>query len=172
MRLLRPTPGECVDRQTILQLKCKHGQSLDEQVVKDEGNRLDEVFANGAEKTTTIIKTKLSNPSKINIQPFIDENNAIQDYLQSAWLPDIGNHPEKQASYDVLFSELEDINGRIWMLEDQARVLGSAPGKFVHEAAVLAAQTLFDINMFNDARARVVKSINAIWNINVQEKLH
>lgn len=163
-RLLRPNPGECVDRQTILELKAEHGQSLDPQQVTDHIKQDTEA--------ATVVKTVMLNPSKVNIKPFLDEHEAIQRYLEEYYFPNIQAFPDRQTSYDSLYKQLGEVNSGLWNLEDQARILRAAPDKHQEVANQRAAEVLFTITEMNDKRSELVKQINAIWNINSQEKLY
>lgn len=137
MRMLQPSPGEVCDRQTILQLKCKHGME-----------------------------------KKINVQPFVDENNQLQDYLEKGWL--LLANKSIQHDYDTLLKQLEVVNSRLWSLEDRVR-----EWQQISKAQPLGEKELrdivqdyFSITQLNDVRAGLVKQINALFGIYSQEKLH
>lgn len=165
MRMLKPSPGECVDRQTILELKMQHGQSQVPQKTSDVVKKHDVT----EEQETTIIKTKFEGKSRINIQPFLDEHEAIQKYLESNWLPDIAAVQEKGEQFDSLYSQLLQVNGDLWILEDKCRAIrGDNSNQSIQTKAVY----LDTISELNDKRAELVKSINTIWGMNTQEKLH
>jgi hypothetical protein len=169
MRMFKPSPGECVDRQTILELKMKYASQPDTPVryVEAVKGELDPMI-----REDKVLRTRLENASKVNIQPFLEEHEMIQEYMENTWFPDIGNNAKKQNEFDSLYDELMEINNRIWKLEDQARVLQRGPDKLEVRIAVQARDCLFDINNLNDERAKLVRKINSIWNINVIEKLH
>lgn len=169
MRVLRPDVGELVDRQTILQLKMEHGQSLDDPKKQVEYLKGDPDPAVNEDK---VMRTVVKGASKINIKPFHDEHEMIQRHLEENWFPNIAADTERQVKYDELFSALLEVNGQLWKLEDQARILGDAPDKFQEIATRRAAEVLFSITNLNDKRADLVKQINALWNINSQEKMY
>lgn len=161
MRLIRPSPGELADRQVILSLKINHAQV--EVVGDDEPKHV---------KSGNIIRTVVDNKTKVNVQPFYDELELVQNHLKNHWIPDISMTDEKVVQYDKLFDALVDVNTKLWDLEDQARVLRAAPDKFFDVACRQAAEVLFAITELNDNRAKLVQEINAIWKITSQEKLH
>lgn len=169
-RMLSPDPGECVDRQTILQLKAKAGQSLDEQKTQD--------FAAGGtinkegSITKEIYRTKFTGASKINIQPFLDEHEALQKYLEKFHFPILITSSEKQKEFDKLYDELLEVNGDLWKLEDQVRIYLDAPTGVEHTADARLLEVYKTITRSNNTRSLLVKQINAIWGINTQEKLH
>lgn len=169
MRLLKPNPGECADRQTILELKMQNASQPDQPIrfVEAVKGELDPMV-----QKDKVIRTRLENASKVNIEPFMEEHEALQKYLADKWFPDIGNSVLKQTEFDDLYNELMEINTRLWKLEDQARVYQRAPDKLEIKTALLAADCLYQINNLNDNRASIVRKINAIWGINVIEKLH
>jgi hypothetical protein len=164
MRMLRPSPGEVVDRQTILELKAQYGQSLDQQ------KTIEKVIVEEDKKR--IGTTVLQGASKINLKPFLDEHEALQKYLEKDWFPMIATSEDKQKDFDSLYEQLSETNHDLWKLEDQARILVSAPDKYTDIANRRAAEVLFTINASNDRRAELVKKINAIWGMNTIEKLH
>ena len=161
MRLLHPDPGELADRQSILNLKMKYASMAVDEAVTSE--TLD---------GTRFARTTMKNATKINIQPFHSEHEAIQKYLETNWFPNIAAFTERQDKYDATFAQLTEVNEQLWKLEDQARVLRSAPDKHQDEVVQRKAEVLDLITELNDKRAEFVKQINMIWNINTQEKLH
>lgn len=161
MRLLKPSPGECADRQTILNLKIKYGSGG-----QDTGVNLDKTVT----ETAVATRQKLDNPSPVNIQPFIDENEALQRYLESNWFPDI--QANKGVKYDTLLDELGELNHMLWKIMDQATVLKDAPDRAQAQANVRAAELLFLIIELNAKRARLVSEINELWEVRHQEKIY
>jgi hypothetical protein len=161
MRLLKPNPGECVDRQTILELKIKYGsQGADENMTmesRDEGDK-------------GLTRVKMDAPSKVNIEPFLAENEQIQKYLEKEFLYTIPAH--KGSDYDKYLDDLAKVNEQLWKLEDQARILRDAPDRAQEAANIRAAEVLYTITELNDKRAMLVQRINGLFNINVQEKIH
>jgi hypothetical protein len=163
-RLFNPQPGEMVDRQTILTLKIEHVQGQ-----KDFDN--DEKAVKGG----VVARTVVSNPTKINVHPFVDELELIRKHLSENWIPGISIDDGKVIAYDQFYDDLYDVNAQLWDLEDKARVLRDAPDKIVIEESELfkiGYETLGKINTLNDKRAELVKKINELWNIQSQEKLY
>ena len=158
MRLLSPNPGECADRQTILELKIRYG-SLAEPV--HSTNTI-------AAKDRVVTRTTVENISWVNVQPFIDENEIIQQYLEKHWFPDA---PAVEKDFNCLFEELGKINEEVWKLTDLAHTLTEAPDRMQITATLRAAETLFSITELNDKRARVVSRINSLFDIKYQEKI-
>ena len=156
MRMLQPSPGEAVDRQTILQLKCQHGQK-----------------------------------KGVNVKPFVDENNALQEYLEKNWL--LLTQKSMQDPYDRLWAALKEVNKRLWDLEDEIRLLKSSLTKLpgVHQSQMSAREMaclisgniqniscmrIIEIGLLvpelNDRRAQLVQELNALFGIRTQEKLY
>jgi|SRR5580765_4185846 len=162
MRLIQPNPGECVDRQTILELKIKYGGGR-----PDRATVSDEVVELTPEKGVT--RTIMKDPSPVNVQPFIDENEQIQQYLERGWFTDIG--PETGKKYDALYEELGELNHQIWKLMDQAKTLRDAPDRAQQTANARAAEVLYAIVDSNEKRAVMVSKINALFSVQVQEKI-
>lgn len=159
MRLLKPSPGEAVDRQTILELKIKYGsQGADENMTMESMDK-DE---------SGLVRFKMDNPSKVNIEPFLEENEQIQKYLEKNWFPDLP--PAKGVEYDKQLEELANLNEQIWKLTDRAHVLTEAINR-TDEIIQRAAEVMFLITELNDKRAVVVQKINRLFNINMQEKI-
>ncbi len=165
-RLIKPAPGECADRQTILELRIKAGGGKPEDVqeeVDDRGEQTDKVVY---ETNRWILK----DPSPVNIQPFLDESEMIQTYLENTWFP--GVPPDKGIEYDKLYEELAEINTQLWKLEDEARTLRDAPDRMRGLALQRAAECLFAINDANDKRAGLVSKINSLFGVSVVEKIY
>ena len=163
MRLIKPSPGELADRQSILELKIDYGLSeIHTQETVDRGKT----------RLRSLMRKVVSEPTKINIIPFKEELEAIIQYTTDKWVPGITDDENKVDEYDRLYEELSEVNGNLWKLEDQARILRAAPDKFEAAAAIRAAEVLFAINSQNDQRAELVRKINSLWGINHQEKLY
>lgn len=160
MRLLKPSPGECADRQTILWLKIQYGSGGQE-----ASTRIDMKREEG--KARVVIE----NPSPINIQPFLEENEFIQRHLEANWFPDIANDPEKQRKWDSVVEELAELNHQIWKLTDQSHVLKDAPDRMQAQANARAAEVLFAITDLNDKRANLVRDLNELFEIRTVEKI-
>lgn len=169
MRMLKPSPGELADRQTILQLKMEHAQPFEEPKRKEQ-------YIKGtpdpAVREDKVSRVTIKGASKIDIKPFHDEHELIQKYLEEFFFPNIAADTNRQKQFDAFHDNLFEVNGKLWKLEDQARVLRAAPDKFQEVAAKRAAEVLFMINDLNDERAALVKKINEIWNIVGQEKMY
>lgn len=164
MRFLKPAPGECADRQTILQLKIKYGSGNNDAKTVQERISVD--------PTETIARVKLENASPVNVQPFIDENELIQQYLEINYFPDIAAFEEKQKKFDKFFEQILEVNEDLWRLEDRARILRNAPDKESLPVLKRKSEVLDLITGLNDQRAMLVKQINSLWNIYGQEKLY
>ena len=172
MRLIKPNPGECADRQTILELKIKFGGGIPEQVTTTGDTFVTRDQVEDGVPRAEVSREILKDRSPINIQPFIDENEAIQRYLEKNWLVDL---PQEQgAIYDRLMEELAEVNLIVWRLTDQAHIMRDCG-----QIAVLgddskikdAVQLLFDITDLNDKRAEIVRKMNSLFAINAQEKI-
>jgi hypothetical protein len=170
--IITPTPGDLTDRQTILEVKLEHlgvegdtGYALKSQritswdVEKKEG-----VLQKSTSRTVLLDKTE------INIQPFLLEHESIQEHLERDWFTKIT--PEQGIVYDTLHKKIHAVNLALWTLEDQARVLRIAPEKMSETVLCRKAETLDAITQNNDLRADLVKQINSLWDINVQEKVY
>lgn len=165
MRLLRPTPGECADRQTILELKIKYGGGKSEETSTQEDTK-EEATENVAYGVQRWI---LKDPSRINIQPFLDESELIQQHLEMVWFTAL--KPEAGADFDKLYEELAEVNQQLWTLTDQQRTLRDAPDRMQDVAMKRAAEVLFSIADLNDKRAELVYKINEIFSVRVVEKV-
>lgn len=160
MRLLKPNPGECADRQTILELKIKYGMGVGDtkttaEVVKTQVGMLS--------------RTTVETPVGVNVQPFIDENEQIQQYLEKNWFPDLKEHQGPE--FDRIYEELQELNHQVWKLTDQSHTLKEAPDRMQEQANRRAAEVLFQITELNDKRAELVRKINELWSVRVQEKI-
>lgn len=179
MRLIRPSPGEAADRQTILELKMKYGGS---EVPVDTADLTDPVAAKRAEPpkeivrvrneggvATTVARQKFVS-GKVNIQPFIDEHELIQTYLEQHWFPSLmGNGQE----YDNLYEELAEVNAVIWKVTDQGHLLLAACKNMekCNPAPEKAAEVLYTTIEQNDIRAELVRRINELFGLKVREKI-
>lgn len=161
MRMIKPSPGECADRQTILHLKMKFADA------GELKTRLEDVYAANQEKPHGVNRTVVSGISKVDLQPFQFENEEIQRYLEQYWFPDF---PKIGEQYDELFDTLADVNEKLWKLEDEARVLRKA--KKDQSTMYRAGTVLFMITEENDRRAELVQNINKLFGIDVREKVY
>jgi len=169
MRFLKPNPGECADRQTILQLKLEHGQAIGDQKVSQ---RVVEVPADEPNVVRGEVTTKMENPAPVNIEPFLQEHEMIQKYLEENYFPNIAAYPDKQKKFDEYFTQLEQVNRDLWKLEDTSRILRDAPDSKSALVLQRKGEVLDLISSLNDQRAMMVRQINSLWNIYTVEKLH
>lgn len=120
-----------------------------------------------------------------NVKPFVDENEALQQYLEKNWL--LLTPKSLQDPYDRLFTELEQINKQLWELEDEIRSLKHKLGMMsmsAKEAACLLSGNIqrpeclriIEIGLvvpeLNDRRAATVQKLNALFGITSQEKVY
>lgn len=179
MRILKPAPGECADRQTILELKMKYGGSevpvdtadltIPAEARKAEPPKQVTAVKNEGGVATTVVRQKFVS-GRVNIQPFVDEHELIQTYLEQVWFPSI--LPGGGVEYDRLYEELAEINNTIWRLTDQGHNL-AALAKSNREGIdmLAAADCLLGTIEWNDVRAETVKKINELFGLKVQEKI-
>lgn len=168
MRMLKPSPGECADRQTILLLKIQYGGegsepenvklSMESGVLEKEG---------GVEIPAQRVTVK--GTSKVNIKPFQEEHELLQRYLENNWFPDIPK--DKGVVYDEYLDQLADVNERLWKLEDEARALRKVTPR-TQTVWMRAGEVLFTINDENDQRAELVQKINKLFDVQQLEKLY
>jgi hypothetical protein len=165
MRLLKPTPGECADRQTILELKIKAGGGRREETAED----VDTKEEADTQAVYGVNRWILKDPSHINIQPFLDESEMLQQYLEANWFPALED--SKGSDFDKLYEQLADVNQQLWTLTDQQHTLRDAPDRMQDLALKRAAEVLFTIADLNDKRAELVYKMNELFSIKVQEKI-
>jgi hypothetical protein len=165
MSIIRPKPGELVDRQTILELKLVH---CDTGVME----RQPEMRPKAMLKAVTRQVLEGDKTKHRNALAFMDEYELVQDYLIKYYIPDIATSDQIVSKYDSLYDQLSDINGKIWELEDEARILRDAPDRFAVQASKRAAEVLFSINDLNDKRSEIIHQIDLLWNIDHQEKMY
>lgn len=120
-------------------------------------------------QTILNLKAKFGEAKGINIQPFLDEHELCQQYLERNWFPEINVNDAKD--YDRLFAELEELNTQVWQLTDQSHTLMEAPDRHQALANQRAAEVLFAITEMNDRRASIVYQINGLFQVKVQEKI-
>jgi hypothetical protein len=125
----------------------------------------------------TVARQKFTS-GKFNIQPFIDEHEMIQTYLEREWFPSLESRAGADIEFDNLYEELAELNAEIWKLTDQGHVLVlQAKGILLKQEqppdAVdrLAAECLYGTIEKNTKRAEVVGRINTLFGINVVEKM-
>jgi hypothetical protein len=182
VRLLKPSPGEAVDRQTILRLKMQYGGT---EVPVDTADLTDPVAAKRAEPpkeivrvrneggiATTIARQKFVS-GKVNIQPFIDEHELIQTYLEANWFPELESRIGADIEFDRLNEELAEVNAVIWKVTDQGHLLLAACKSMekCNPAPEKAAEVLYTTIEQNDKRAELVRRINELFGLKVQEKI-
>ena len=171
MRMFKPAPGEMVDRMTILLLKLAHTTELSS--IEPRGEDTKSIPGEKGKASRVIVRTRVDS-STLNSKEhiFLDELDLVRNHLIDNWIPDIADKPDKVESYDRLYDDLSDINAQLWDLEDQSRVLRSAPNPKDQKVIENKAELLDSISTLNDKRANIVKEINALWNINTSEKLY
>ena len=184
MRLIKPYPGECADRQTILELKMKYGGT---EVPVDTADLTDPAAAKRAEPpkevtavkneggvATTVARQKFVS-GRINIQPFVDEHEMIQTYLEREWFPSLESRTGADIEFDRLYEELAEVNAIIWKVTDQGHVLLAACkslGKLIVPLPPeKAADVLYTTIEQNDKRAELVRRINELFGLKMQEKI-
>lgn len=162
MRLLKPSPGECADRLTILELKMKYGSGGEEPSTDVEVN-----------DDRTMARKVVHNASSVNIEPFRDEHRLIGEYLENNWIPDLDvqKGPTARARLDALVEELAELNHQVWKLTDQAHILKDAPDRMAAQANERAAEVLYLTIELNDKRAKLVRDINELFDIRHVEKI-
>jgi hypothetical protein len=164
--IINPTPGDLVDRQTILQVKLSH--------CGIEGNTGYAPVSEQLQEASTkrvLSRTLVKDKTKIDIQPILIEHEAIMQKLELDWLPRISAETE----FDSLFEKLLNVNKNLWEWEDQARILRAAPPTPLLNRELVfqrKAEALDAITEGNELRAMLVKKINALWDIEVQEKMY
>jgi len=173
MRLLKPVPGECADRQTILELKMKYGGTevpVDTTDVVEPPKEITNVKNEGGVATTVARQKFVS--GKVNIQPFVDEHEMIQSYLEQFWFPELDSRAGVDTEYDKLYEELAEVNLTIWKLTDRGHVLVAAAKANKDGADMLAmADVMVGTIEQNDVRAELVRRINELFGLKVQEKI-
>jgi hypothetical protein len=108
------------------------------------------------------------NGSTSKVQHFAEEHSRLQDYLENKWFPLLP--AELTAIYSQLRSRLALINRELWERENEARTLRATnrDATSIHRAGELR----FEITQLNDDRAEVVRKVNELFGINVQEKIY
>lgn len=165
MNILSPTPGDLADRQTIVQLKISHAAPEGDTGYSPVSN---EILEQNTKKAVS--RTVMLEKSAIDIQPWMLENEAIQERFKLDWFTKISEGQGDQ--FDILLNRLRDVNSELWKLEDQARTLRHAPDK--HNPIVIQrkADTLDAITTNNESRYAIISQIDALWGINVKEKIY
>src|SRR5438128_1410200 len=97
-RMITPSPGECVDRQTILRLKA---EAVD---TGEVNTRQEEITREGQRPVS---RTVISGASTVDISPFLHEHEEIQRYLETHWFPDF---PKVGEQFDTLYDQLAEVN--------------------------------------------------------------
>jgi|HubBroStandDraft_5_1064220.scaffolds.fasta_scaffold00774_9 hypothetical protein len=182
MRLLKPAPGECADRQTILELKMKYGGeevpvdtadlTIKSEAEKAEPPKQIRKVINDGGLAKTIARQKFVS-GKANIQPFVDEHEMIQVYLEREWFPSLESRIGADAEYDRLLEELTEVNAEIWKLTDRGQVLLERAKSLERCSANdrTAAEVLYGTIEQNNKRAELVGRINQLFGLNVVEKI-
>lgn len=156
------TPGDLVDRQTILQIKLsKLGAD------SNNGTQADEVIEMNSQRA---ISRSVLTHKGVDIQPLLLEHEAIQQKLELDWFPKLA--PDNEGVFDGLMETLKNVNQELWKFEDQARILRHAPDKFLETVLRRKADVLDGITMNNDIRIGTVAQINALWNLQSEVKVY
>lgn len=117
MRLLQPNPGECVDRQTILEIKMAFAEK--KKLLRD---------GTGAINTTHLVA----------------EHRAIQSYLEKEWFKLVRKDLSKP--YDELLLQLKQVNQRLWNLEDEIREYRKSPSRWPDKQIAACAFAIAEQN--------------------------
>lgn len=157
MRMLHPSPGEIVDRQTILQLKL--------QAINKQPRAHAPLDLEG--KPAGTVRTAVA--GKLDPTQFELEHNELQEYLEKFWFPDL--KPDVGKNFNALMEDLAEVNQRLWQLEDEARQLRYASMRGNLEGD-RPKEILFAINDWNDRRADLVQKINGLWGLQGREKIY
>lgn len=163
MRLIKPSPGELADRQSILELKLDYGMP---ELLETSKVEYSTKGIRGMERRT------IPEPTKVNIIPFKEELEAVIDYTAKHWVPGITDDDSKVQEYDSLYDQLCEVNATLWQLEDQGRSLRKSPDALVASSDTRLGQIYREVMANNDKRAGIVQQINALWGINHQEKFY
>ncbi len=163
--IISPTPGDYIDRQTILQVKLEHcgvesstGYTpVSEQLLEQSPQK-------------SVSRTKLLDKTAIDIQPTILEHEAIQERLQTDWYTKL-TEAQGDTCYE-LEKKLKSVNAELWRLEDMARVLRISPDRNTELILRRKSEVLDGITISNDKRMELVKQINSLWGISIQEKVY
>ena len=131
MGILNPTPGEIIDRQTILTLKIKHCL------------------------TDTDVKA------------FQKEYDELGGYFIEAF--DYDGDIFDEDTFKAYQKSLQDINTELWGLEDERRKWIKSTSSDRMRAIANNAEITTNLN---DERAKLIKAINTLYNINVVEKIY
>jgi hypothetical protein len=163
--IITPTPGDLVDRQTILEIKLEH---LGVEGDTGYAPKSVELLEQSPEKS--VARTVLLDKTEIDVQPTLFEHAAIQERLERDWFHKLT--PEQGEIYDNFNQRLRSVNKELWKLEDQIRVYRKAPD--VDSPLILrrVKDTAFAIVVNNDLRANYVQQINTLWDIRIQEKIY
>ena len=187
MRLIKPSPGEAADRQTILELKMKHGGTevpvdgadltRPEEAKRAEPPKEIVSVRNEGGVATTVARQKFVS-GRVNIQPFIDEHEMIQAYWSGNGFQSWSHALNADIEFDKLYEELAEVNAIIWKVTDQGHILAlQSKGVMLKqnvspvEVDKLAADCLYATIEQNDKRAELVRKINLLFGINVVEKM-
>ena len=141
-RLLAPNPGECIDRQTILEIKAEHGQKLAQ--LKD-------------------------GTSAVDVSHFLDEHRSIQKYLEVNWFLLVKK--DVQPKFNEYVGQLKVVNRKLWQLEDKIRDLKTGKLNSSNQLEDIR-DTAFEIVEMNDIRARLVVQVNQLFGIQTKEKFY
>jgi hypothetical protein len=159
------SPGDLVDRQTILEVKLEHLG-----VEGDTGYTPKSIELLEQTPQKSVARTVLMDKTEVDVQPVLIEHEAIQERLERDWFPKLTS--EQGATFDEFNQRLRSVNKELWKLEDQIRIYRKAPDLDSPIILRRVKDTAFAIVVNNDLRANYVQQINTLWGIEVQEKIY
>lgn len=162
--ILNPSPGDLADRQTILEVKLAHCGVASDTGYAPSSQELMEQSNKKSVARTVIEKTE------INIEPFLQEHAGIQERLTLDWFSKIND--TTGAKFDALIAELKIVHERLFDVEDQSRTYLHAPAKDTLLVQRRLAELRNSTTTLNDKRALLIKQINALWELEIVEKLY
>lgn len=119
----------------------------------------------------TVLKLKAQNgtQAKIPVQRFIEECNALQDYLEKNWL--VLAPKSIQDGYDRLYKEMEEVNQKMWTVRNDTRAFlatYNVSGGREAEANLLAL--LQQAIWTEDKRDQIKRQINLLFGLQPQQE--
>ena len=149
MRMLQPSPGEAVDRQTILSLKMHHGakKGMNVKAFVDENNELQRYL----EQNFFLIAPKALQ------DPYDRAFNALKEVNRQLW----------DLEDEIRNLKIEFGGGGL-SAQEMARVIS---GQIHLPASLRIIEISLLIPELNDRRAKLVQEINRLFGIYSQEKV-
>jgi len=119
-----------------------------------------------------ILRLKIAEAVRRSVESrhFVEEDRALQTYLERHWFPTIKHKQRKE--FDLYSRELSKVNRGLWDLEDEIRYLRTLSESGRERETKRVVSIAFAIPELNDDRARLVQKINALFNVIAQEKLY